>query len=124
MLSKEQAQSAAEALLSPRRRERDRRSPVLAQIPELSCWAYAYRKDVLRRAKRNAWRSWPMLAVTCVVLAFSALWLWALFVVRAAEAEAVWWLPFVAAGAMRMMLHRQVRRELRRVLEFHAEKNQ
>ena len=124
MLSRAQAQSAAEALLAPSRRERDRRSPVLAQIPELSCWAYAHRKDVLRRAKRTAWRSWPMLAVTCVVLAFSGLWLWALLVVRVEEAEFLWWIPFVAAGALRVMLHRQVRRVLRRVLKAHAEKNQ
>jgi len=124
MLSKTQANAISEALLEAGRQQRDRKSPLLAEYPELSLLAFAQRKPVLKQARRAAWHSWPVLAAVFVVSIFLGLWLWALFVSQDGAAESIWWAPFLAALTLRMLLQRQARRELRRLLKSRRAQNQ
>jgi hypothetical protein len=74
MISKRQADAAAEALTHVQQTKRRKKDSRLAWYPELEKIPYRDRPVALKDAKRRAWKSWPVLLVLCAPVALFVAW--------------------------------------------------
>lgn len=115
MLSKNQADAAAQALLESGRHERDKRSPLLARYPELKGISFAQRQEILRQAQNAVWRKWYIVLIAAAILVAALFWVAGLFQ-RMEPAESAGLVPLLGVIFLHSLVQRQTRRELRRIL--------
>lgn len=113
MLSRREAEAAADALLEAARKQQDENSPLLKKYPMLASIPHSERRPMVRAATQAVWRRWPMLVAVGVVVMVAGSWVWAAFA-KTEIANDTWWAPFLIALLSHQVGERLVRRELQR----------